>query len=86
MARTKRRKPTPRTGPNKPRIDNPDSDLIWGAEAIAALINRTRFDVYRMHYEGLLPTHKCGGLIVAKKSELLNPACWPRPEKAEVGQ
>ena len=78
------KKPTPRTGPNKPRIDNPDSDLIWGADAIAALINRTRFDVYRMHYEGLLPTHKVGALIVGYKSELLNLACWPCQKKGSA--
>jgi len=83
MAR-KHRKPTPRPGPNKQRTDNPNSDLIWGAKDIAALINRTPDDVYRMHYEGKLPTHKCGLLIVAIRAELLNPACWPCQRQDEI--
>jgi hypothetical protein len=76
------RKPVPRTGrPNLPRVDNPSSDLLWGAEAIAARINRRVGDVYRMHAQRRLPTTVVGGLLVAKKSELSNPAYWPRPAK-----
>jgi hypothetical protein len=68
----------PKGRPNKPKLDNPDSDLVWGAKAIAPIINRSQFDVYRLHAEGKLPTHSVGALIVGKKSELQNPACWPQ--------
>jgi hypothetical protein len=64
------RKPVPRTGrPNLPRVDNPDSDLLWGAEAIAKRINRTASDVYRLHNLGRLPTTTVGAVLVAKKSQ-----------------
>jgi len=77
------KKPVPRTGrPNLPRGDNPDSDLLWGAEAIGLRINRTKFDVYRLHALGRLPTTTVGAVLVAKKSDLDNPATWPKPERA----
>jgi hypothetical protein len=72
------RKPVPRTGrPNLPRVDNANSDLLWDAKAIAERINRTQFDVYRLHREGRLPTCNVGATLVARKSELDDPATWP---------
>jgi hypothetical protein len=80
MARPKGR---PKGCLNKPKPDDPTSDLVWGAKAIAPVINRTPFDVYRLHAEGRLPTHSVASLIVGERTKLKNPATWPKQKVGE---
>jgi hypothetical protein len=37
-----------------------DDEVVWGADAIGAEINRTAAQVYYLHGRGLLPTDKVG--------------------------
>jgi hypothetical protein len=79
------KKPVPRTGrPNRKRIDNPDSDIVWGAKAIGARINRRPSDVYRMAAAGMLPVCRVGAVLVGKKSQLDHPETWPQPKKDDA--
>ncbi|KKB12385.1 hypothetical protein VE25_07485 [Devosia geojensis] len=45
-------------------------DLIWGATAIAAALNRTRRQTFHMLENGELPAKKVGGRWVASRKKL----------------
>lgn len=46
-------------------------DLVWGVEAIAALIGRTRRQTFHMLASGSLPGKKVGGRWVAHRQKLV---------------
>jgi hypothetical protein len=46
-------------------------DLIWGGEAIAKLIGRTRRQTFHMLETGMLPAKKVGDRWVAERGKLI---------------
>jgi hypothetical protein len=46
-------------------------DLVWGAEAIAVFIGRTRRQTYNMLEKGELPARKVGDRWVAERRQLI---------------
>lgn len=46
-------------------------DLLWGAAAIAGVINRTRRDTYHLLENRTIPARKVGGRYVASRMTLL---------------
>ena len=44
--------------------------LIIGANAIADFLGITRRQVYRLVYDEVIPSFKCGGTVSARKSSL----------------
>jgi hypothetical protein len=47
-----------------------ENDLVWGAEAIGAVINRTPKQVFYLHQRKLIPTKSVGRQLVGSKSRL----------------
>ena len=47
-----------------------DHDLVWGAEAIAKEINRSRRQTYGLLESNQLPARKCGQTWVASREKL----------------
>jgi hypothetical protein len=47
-----------------------DTDLLWGAEAIGAAINRSARHAFYLLEAGLLPAKKVGGRWVAQRGKL----------------
>lgn len=47
------------------------SDLVWGAEAIAKFLGRTRRSTFHLLEKGELPARKVGGRWVASRGELM---------------
>ena len=52
-------------------LANEQHDIIWGAAAIAALLNLTTAQVFHMLSRGVLPAKKMGGRWCASKRRLL---------------
>jgi len=52
-------------------MNTEESDIVWGGEAIAAAINRTRRATFNMLDQGLLPARKVGGRWVASRKRLI---------------
>lgn len=50
--------------------DNAAGDLLLGAEAIARFLGVTRRQAYRLTYDAIIPTFKCGGTVAARRSSL----------------
>jgi hypothetical protein len=48
-----------------------DDQLVWGAEEIGEIINRTRRQVFHLAATGALPVRRVGGRLVALKSKLM---------------
>ncbi len=46
-------------------------DLILGADAIAKFLGITRRQAYRLTYDAIIPTFKCGGTVAARRSSLM---------------
>jgi hypothetical protein len=46
-------------------------ELVWGGEAIAQLIGRTRRQTFHMLDNGELPAKKVGGRWVAERGQLI---------------
>jgi hypothetical protein len=63
-----------------------ESELVWGAKAIGIVINRKPRPTYYMLETGRLPATKVGDQWVGKRSELRNPACWPRKAGDTAGR
>ena len=53
-----------------PMQEHLSEDLLWGINAIADEIGRTPRQTFHMVHTGQLPTMKCGGRIVARRSAL----------------
>ena len=51
--------------------DKSETDLIWGASAIAKAIGRTDRQTFHMLEKGILPAKKVGGRWVAERGQLL---------------
>ncbi|MCO6180270.1 DNA-binding protein [Ciceribacter sp. RN22] len=51
--------------------DVQSDDLVWGANAIARVINRTDRQTFHMLDAGELPAKKVGGRWVASRKKLL---------------
>lgn len=51
-------------------MDNDETDLIYGLEAIAAHLKLRKKQVSQMHDRGHLPTFKIGGRVCARRSTL----------------
>lgn len=49
-----------------------DLTLVWGAEAIAAVIGRSARATFHMLEKGELPAKKVGGRWVAERGKLLS--------------
>ncbi|MFC3074971.1 helix-turn-helix domain-containing protein [Shinella pollutisoli] len=47
-----------------------EKDLLMGADAIAAFLGVTRRQVYRLVYDGIIPSFKLGGTVAARRSSL----------------
>ena len=57
--------------PMNPANDNSsEGDLLLGANAIAKFLGITRRQVYRLVYDGVIPTFKAGGTVAARRSTL----------------
>lgn len=52
-----------------PQNDNAP-DLLLGAKAIAAHLGITQRQTYRLVYDGIIPSFKCGGTVAARRSSL----------------
>jgi hypothetical protein len=52
-------------------VTDSDPDVIWGAAAIAATINKTPRAVFHLLENGHLPARKIGGQWVASRKKLL---------------
>ncbi|MBZ9873087.1 helix-turn-helix domain-containing protein [Mesorhizobium sp. BR1-1-9] len=50
-------------------------ELIWGAEGIAAAINKSTRQVFHMLESGTLPAKKVGGRWVISKQALVSAFC-----------
>jgi hypothetical protein len=48
-----------------------DPDIIWGADAVGKVINRTKRQAHYMLETGALPARKVGGRWVASRRKLL---------------
>ena len=59
--------------PHQTRPDSPAdaNDVVWGADEIAAVVNRKRRPTYHMLENGLLPARKVGRLWVASRRKLI---------------
>jgi hypothetical protein len=57
--------------PEPTDAEESDDELIWGAEEIGEIINRTRRQVFHLASTGALPVKRVGGRLVALKSRLL---------------
>lgn len=54
-----------------PEVFDPDNlDLIWGADAIAAAINKSRRQTFYLLEGGLIPAKKIGRQWCAQRSQL----------------
>ncbi|MDX0630202.1 helix-turn-helix domain-containing protein [Sinorhizobium medicae] len=47
-----------------------ERDLLMGADAIADFLGVTRRQVYRLVYDGIVPSFKLGGTVAARRSSL----------------
>lgn len=47
-----------------------ERDLLMGADAIADFLGVTRRQVYRLVYDGIIPSFKLGGTVAARRSSL----------------
>jgi hypothetical protein len=74
--------PKPKRGSRPLPPNYAESPLVWGAVNIAKHLNRTPQMVYAMHRASRLPIRAIGGVLVAKKSDLSDPATWPRPDSS----
>lgn len=54
----------------QPANDNIPGDLLLGADSIAAFLGITRRQTYRLVYDGIMPSFKCGGTVAARRSSL----------------
>jgi hypothetical protein len=52
-------------------MDDDKLDLIWGAEAIAAFINRTPSQIYHMLSKGSIPGRRVGERWVVDRRDLI---------------
>lgn len=48
-----------------------EKDLLMGASAIAEFLGVTSRQVYRLVYDGIIPSFKLGGTVAARKSSLV---------------
>jgi hypothetical protein len=60
------------------KLDEP----IWGAPAIAAIVNRSTSQAYYLLEKGLLPGRKIGKLWTSTPRELLTAVTGREPETA----
>jgi hypothetical protein len=52
-------------------VENETSDLVWGAEAIGAVIQRNQRQTFYLLEAGRLPARKIGKLWCASRERLL---------------
>jgi hypothetical protein len=50
---------------------NADHDVVWGAKAIGAVINRTERQAFHLLESGALPAKKIGNLWTGSRRKLL---------------
>ena len=51
--------------------ENGNPDVLWGAQAIAAAINKSERSAFHLLERGLLPARKVGKIWVASRRKLL---------------
>ena len=54
--------------------------LVWGAENIGRLIDRSERQVYHLARRQLIPVWKIGSQLVGRESVLRDPNKWPRKD------
>jgi hypothetical protein len=62
--------PRPSKRPDTPD-ENGASDIIWGVDAIGAVINRPRRQTYHLLESGKLPAVRIGGRWCSRRGRLL---------------
>jgi hypothetical protein len=56
--------------PNNNTSESVGADLLFGAEAIGAEINRSKAEVYYIHRTNKLPIRNWGKILIASRREL----------------
>jgi hypothetical protein len=54
-----------------------EGDFVWGASAIAKVINRSTQQTFKLLEDHALPARKIRGRWCASRAELLDLAKWP---------
>ena len=60
---------------------DPNSQFVWGAEAIGAVINQPPRSVYSLAAAGRIPVRRVGGKLVGVREDLRDLSRWPQEGK-----